>query len=336
MPQTTSCKHCGISLNLPPAAKAGKRLKCPKCGTRFVISEAEAGSASTMPGLHDAAPTSFHDLTKRTGIGDELPIPLPEGDLRETFDLPLQSGRDAEHDQVDSGRGAADAAALFADRGPAHRRMTAAEARSRARRCVHCGGVVPQGMSICVTCGTDQETGLRVGLEDDLAPPPRPPPQGPPIHVATVGGLCIAAALILLGLAIRGSIQVGSSLENAGWLGLGLVAAFGIYASVQFIRGKTARLLIVALTLGVMVDVMALIALPIIQANFDEPDKITTVVRPEDPDDSNVRIKSLEDRINTPRIAVGIALILVYALLSLYLISPPVKKYIQSHLDRGP
>ncbi|MFI5457288.1 MAG: hypothetical protein ACHRXM_17720 [Isosphaerales bacterium] len=335
MPQTIQCKHCGIVLNLPPGAKGGKRLKCPRCSTRFVISDAEAASASTMPGMDNATSMSAFDLTSRPGSGEALPTLLPEGDLRETFDLPLVSGREAEQGQAVPSPGVADAAALFSDPGPSHRKITAAEARARARRCVHCGGVVPQGMSICVTCGTDQETGLRVGLEDDLAPPPRPPSQGPPIHVATVGGLCIAASLLLLALAIRGASRGESSLEHSGWLCLALVAVFGIYASVQFIRGKTARLLIVALSVGVMVDVMTLIALPIVQANFEAPDKFTSIVKPEDPDDSNIRIKPLEDRIDTSRISLGIALILIYALLSLYLISPPVKKYIHSQLDRG-
>jgi hypothetical protein len=176
---------------------------------------------------------------------------------------------------------------------------------------------------------------MRVGLEDDLAPPPPPPAFGPPIHVATIGGLCIAAGLLLVVLAVRGSVGVVSSVELAGWLGLALVALFGIYAAVQFIRGKTAKLLLVALSVGVVVDVMALIALPIVQANFEPPDKITSVFKPEDPSDTNIRIKPLEDRIDTSRISLGIALILVYALLSLYLISPPVKKYIHSNLDRG-
>jgi len=286
--------------------------------------------------MDNATPMSAFDLTNRPASGEELSTRLPEGDLRETFDLPLTGGGNAEQRQASARPGEADAAALFADPGPSRRRTTAAEARSRARRCVHCGGGVPQGMSICPTCGTDQETGLRVGLEDDLAPPPRPPLQGPPIHVATIGGLCIAASLVLLALAARGSIRGDSALENSGWLCLALVAFFGIYASVQFIRGKSARLLIAALSVGVMVDVMTLIALPLVEANFQDADKIISIIRPEDADETNMRIKPLEDRIDTRRISLGITLILVYALLSLYLISPPVKKYIRPNADRGP
>jgi len=289
-----------------------------------------------MPGLDNATPASTFELKNRPPSGGELATRLPEGDLRETFDLPLTGGRAAEQGQAASSPDVADAAALFADPGPSRRPVTAAEARSKARRCIHCGGVVPQGMSICVTCGTDQETGLRVGLADDLAPAPPLPPQGPPIHVATIGGLCIAASLLLLALAVRGSVRTNSALENSGWLCLAVVAFFGIYASVQFIRGKSARLLIAALSVGVMVDVMTLIAMPLVEANFQDADKIISVIRPEDADDTNMRIKPVEDRIDTRRISLGIALILVYAVLSLYLISPPVKKYIQSRPDRGP
>jgi len=188
-------------------------------------------------------------------------------------------------------------------------------------------------MSICATCGTDQETGLRVGFEDDLALPPPPPPEGPPIHVATIGGLCIAGSLVLLVLSIVESMRGPSTIEQFAWLGLGAVAVFGISASIQFIRGKSARLLIVALTLGVIVDVMALIALPIIQANFEDREKIITHARPEDPNDSSMQIKPLEERIDIARITLGVVLILIYALLSLYLISPPVQRYIHPHHD---
>jgi hypothetical protein len=281
-----------------------------------------------MPGLANATPTSTFDMTRRP-VGDvDLPLATAEGDLRETFDLPLGSTREAEQGQAAPSPAVADAAGLFVDQGPSRRRVSRAEARSQARRCVHCGSVVARGMSICGACGTDQETGMRVGLEDDLAPPPPPLPQGPPIHVATIGGLCIAASLVLLTMAVMGSVRVASSLENWGWLCLAVIAIFGIFAAVQFIRGKTAKLLIVALSIGAVVDVMVLIALPIVQANFEDADKIITVIRPEDPEDANMRIKPLEDRIDAPRISLGIALILVYTVLSLYLISAPVKRYV--------
>ena len=39
-----SMQHCGVVLNLPAHVQAGKRLKCPRCATRFVVSEADASS----------------------------------------------------------------------------------------------------------------------------------------------------------------------------------------------------------------------------------------------------------------------------------------------------
>ena len=132
MPRTVQCEKCGVVLNLP-ATRAGKRLKCPRCANRFTVSESEASSASTMPGLADAAPMSQFDLERRSSTPEELPIPRSEGDLRDTFNLPLVSGREAEEGSVvaGGGRGVADAAALFQDSGRARKRVTAADARSQ-------------------------------------------------------------------------------------------------------------------------------------------------------------------------------------------------------------
>ena len=59
MPRTIQCKSCGIILNIPDNVSAGKRLRCPKCGLRFVVTVADASSESTL-----AAPS--------TPIGDGL------------------------------------------------------------------------------------------------------------------------------------------------------------------------------------------------------------------------------------------------------------------------
>jgi hypothetical protein len=336
MPQTTQCHKCGVILNLPPGIKSGRRLKCPKCATKFTITEADESSASTMPGMADAAATSAFEIQKRPAPPDDLPPSLGAGDLREAFDLPLISGsaRDMERNAGGRAAGAADAAALFDDR-PVRRKQTAAEARSQGRRCVTCGSGVPRGMSICTVCGTDQESGLRVGLADDLAPPAPPPPQGPPVHVSITGGLVITGSLILLVLAVIQSTRTESTIQLLSWLGLGLVSGYGVYAAVQFIRGKSAKLLIAALTLGVMVDVMTLIALPLLQPFMQDQENIVKAIVPEGVDDASVGIKAFEDRFDLKRIMLGIGLILLYAVFSIYLISPPVKKYIQSHGERA-
>lgn len=335
MPRTIQCQRCGVVLNLPDHVAAGKRLKCPRCATRFVVSEADASSQSTVPGLADAAPTSF-DLDKHTPNLDDLPVATSDGDLRDTFDLPLMSGRDAERGHAASAPETADAAGLFQDHAPAKRRVSAAEARAKARRCVHCGSGVPQGMSICMTCGTDQETGLRVGLEDDLIPPPPPRAQGPPLHIAIIGGLCGTAGIILMIAGGIKSIQGKTGAENCAWLALALVSALGIFGCVQLIRGKSTRVLMLALTLGVVLDVLGMVAAPIVMAMLEDQQDVLIDVKPKDLDESGVEIKPFEERINTQKIELGVVVLLIYAALSLYLMSPSVKKFIfHSRPDRG-
>jgi hypothetical protein len=297
----------------------GKRLKCPKCAVRFVVSEADASSLSTVPGLTDAAATSA-EMDRRPPSRDDLPSPRAEGDLRETFDLPLVSGRDVERSEAAYDAATADAAALFQDDGSSKRRVSAAEARSKARRCIHCGSGVPLGMSLCPTCGTDQETGMRVCLEDDLAPPPAPRSQGPPLHISIIGGLCGTAGLILMLVGvIKSTVQGQSSVENYAWLALASVSAFGIFGCVQLIRGKSAKVLMLALTLGVAVDVLGLVAYPLVQPMLQDREQIVKEVKPPELDDSNIEIKSFEERINTQKIELGVVVLLIYAMLSLYL-----------------
>jgi phage FluMu protein Com len=335
MPRTIQCNKCGIILNLPEHTKAGKRLKCPRCANKFVVTEAEASSVSTVPGLTDATPASTHELPRRPPSVDDLPRAFVEGDLRDTFELPLMSGREAERNQAASQPAIGDAASLFDDRGAPKRKTTAADARARARRCSTCGGIVPQGMSICISCGLDQETGIRTGLDDeDLLPSGPPPSQGPPIHVAIVGGLCTAAGVILVLLAVTQSVRGNSDWRQYAWLSLALISAYGIYSSVEFIRGRTARLLMVSLMLGIIVDVMAMVALPLVEVFLDDPQQIVVMEAKPDLEDSHVRIKPPEERIDTQRIIAGIGMIVVFAVLYMYLMSPPVRKYIHSRAAR--
>jgi phage FluMu protein Com len=336
MPRTIQCNKCGVILNLPDRTKAGKRLKCPRCAFKFVVTEAEASSVSTVPGLTDAAPASTHELPKRPPSQDDLPTTFVEGDLRETFDLPLISGREAERGAAVPQPTIGDAASLFDDRGAPKRKTTAADARAKARRCSSCGGIVPQGMSICISCGLDQETGIRAGLDDeDLLPAGPAPSQGPPIHVAVVGGLCVAVGLILVLLAVTRSVRGNSDWRQYGWLFLACVSAYGIYSAVEFIRGRTAKLLMVSLMLGIIVDLMALVALPIFEVILDDPQHIISTETKPDLDDSNVQIKPPEQRMDTRRISYGIGVIVSFAILYLYLMSPPVKKYIHSRAARA-
>lgn len=334
MPRTIHCKQCHAVLNLPVSIAAGKKLRCPRCGVKFMVSQKEASSESTAPGIADAAASaSAFEIDKRKRDLADLPMSLADGDLRDTFNLPLMSGRDLESSQVaSSDRETGDAAALFTDQPSLRRKKTAADARRVARRCSFCGGLVPQGMSICSACGTDQESGLRVGLDDDLAPPPPPPAPGPPIHVLLVGGLCTAGGVTLAILSVVRSAHTHSQLENASWLCLALVAVFGVFAAIEFIRGKTARLLLLAVALGSVIDVMALIALPIIQANFDAPEHVIVPANSTDLDDEDVKIRPLEERLDSQRLTLGVVLLLGCAGIVLYVMSPPVKKYVHARV----
>ena len=317
------CLHCGVVLNLPDRA-IGRRMKCPKCGGRFVVgnSGAEAVPAGDETGSKKGPDTTF-ELTRKTS-SVELPVmPTAAGDLRETFDLDLMTGAAAPPAQPARGGGpdAADALALFSDKPAKPRRKTGAEARSSSRRCPTCGGLVPVGMSLCQTCGLDLESGTRIDLMDDLAPPPAARDQGLPLPITILGSLCCALSVILAVAALL--------VWSKGFAGIQYfipLAAFGGYASVQFLRGKSVKLLLVALTLGALIDVAALIALPIWQANEEVPVS-QRKEHIDDPDTAVEIIKSPSERLDTQRITVGVSLLLLYAATSIVLLSPPVQRH---------
>jgi hypothetical protein len=348
MPRTILCQKCGIVLNIPSKITAGKRMKCPKCAHRFEVTERDANSASTFPGDADAAVASSHELARRPPSRDNLPVSTtkaPPGaddllvsvadhDLRDVFDLPLGSGASIEKAAASAQQPVmSDAEALFHDQPTTKRKPKGAEARAQARRCSHCGGAVPMGMSICVACGVDQDTGMRVGLEDDLAPPPPPAPTGPPLHIAITGFLCGLAAGVLLLLSLIQSVRGEPGMTQYGWLCLALISAFGIYGAVQFYIGKTVKLLMLALTLGVFVDLAALIAVPVYQAHFADKEGLvasSTSTKDNGPgsvNDESLQIQSVQERLDRQKINLGLIVIGIYVLLSIYLMSSPVKRY---------
>jgi len=266
-------------------------------------------------------------------MDDELPLAAAEHDLRDMFASPLSSAASMEKSAVATGTaGIGDAEALFRDDPITRRRPKGAEARAQNRRCSHCGGVVPMGMSICSSCGVDQDTGMRVGLDDDLAPAALSRPSGPPLHIAIIGLLCGLTSVIFLILALIQSVRGEAGVTQYGWLCLALVSAVGIYGCVQFLVGKTPKYLMLALTLGLFVNLIAMIALPIFQANFEEKDRVVRVNSPKSDDDGSigdagVEIKSIEERIDLQRIKGGLIITAIYVALSIYLMSPPVKKH---------
>ena len=331
MPRTILCQKCGIVLNMPAAVTAGKRMKCPKCGHRFAISENDASSESTLAGDADADPFTSREFGKRPPSHDNLPVPVGDQDLRDLFDLPLGTAASIERSAVSSKKPVvSDAEALFQEPTVRKKKSTGAEARAQARRCASCGGFVPKGMSICTACGVDQDTGVRVGLDDDLLPPPPPAATGPPLHIAISGFLCGLTSLFLLVLSLIQSVRGQAGTTQYGWLCLALVSAFGIYGAIQFFIGRSVKYLMLALTLGLFVDTMALIALPIYQATFADPETVVTKHprkdNPDSLDDEDVQINPITDRLDLQKIEGGLMVILLYALLSIYLMSPPVKR----------
>lgn len=317
MPSSTQCPECGIILNLPDQA-VGKRLKCPRCGTKFAAVAGGNGSPGSTILLQSSKPPSSQGEMDARRASDEG-MPTAPGDLRDTFDLPLLEESSAAGPRPAAGsKPTGDALSLFEDNPrSSKRRLGAAEARSKMRRCPTCGGVVPVGMSLCAGCGLDLETGTRVALDDDLVPPP-PPPPSMPIAVGIIGGISFLASLIFTIATISLTIRGHEGLHYFVPLCL-----FAVFASVQFLRLKSVKLLLIALTLGLGIAVVALIALPIYHANTLHPG---VPVPTDNPDLAEMAIPSVADQLDTQSLAVGIALIVVYSGVAIYLLSPQVRR----------
>ena len=140
-----------------------------------------------------------------------------------------------------------------------------------------------------------------------------------PLGVSILGMICVLGTLVLF---FASMVEWYQGLKGATFLGF--VCLFSLFASVQFIRGQSIKLLLVALTLGVMIDVVALVALPLFQAReFDEVEVQSRKV--EDPDVEvaiPTYIERLETGGGTQRVEWGIAILVLYAGVSVYLLSP--------------
>lgn len=314
MSMTTQCPACQLVLTVPDAA-GGRRLKCPKCGGRFYVGQGGAARpASQAPGV---GPSSVTIPASSHGHRD---LPTAAGDLRETFDLPLLMDEDTPVRPAARSAGVADA--LFRDEDMPARRRTLADARSESRRCPECGGFVPAGMSLCSRCGLDLDTGQQIELEEELDEAPVEPvyESGPPFGIVFIGSVAMIASLVL---AVFCFLQLGESL---GGLALGVVCLFGIVASVQFLRGKSFKLLLVALGLAGAIDVVALIALPVFQA--DESIPAAEVQEDVLPDGEEIAdIPPIMQRLNTRKIGWGVALLLVDVALLIYLSTPGIRRH---------
>ena len=219
---------------------------------------------------------------------DDLPIATSEGDLRETFDLPLMSGRDAERGQAAAGPATADAAALFQDHG--HDETAGHRRRSKIQ------GPPVLALRQRRAPGDVDLPDLRHRSRDRNARRPRrrpgaaaaAPSSRPPLHVSIIGGLCGTAAIIVMLAGVIKSTQGQSSVENYAWLALaaGLRLRHLRLRSVhqrQVRQGTLARA-----DLGVAVDVLGLVAIPIIQPMFEDQDQIVNERQAEGLDESDI------------------------------------------------
>lgn len=286
------------------------------------------------PPKADAARSPTSRPNSRPQARDEVAGPAP--DLRDLLDIRL-----ADDDPRIPNRFAvvADAAALLRDDPPADRRKQAlAEARREARRCPSCGSVVLSGMSLCERCGIDLDTGQRYDIDEDcLHDVPTPPiaMSGPPATVLVIGVIALVTGLALAVLSVF-------MLGGVGALLLTPVCLFGAFAGLQFLRGKALKLMIVSLMLGGGVDLVALVILPIWQADAQSiPDQgadSEPAAKPEPADAEGIQVKPLTERIDGTKLAVGIAIFLMDAAMLIAIATPGVHHYFERRrqsLDEG-
>ncbi len=337
MSRTTQCPNCGVVLNVPEAA-ASKRLKCPKCGTKFQSGTPGTKPQSSAPGVDTAGPASTLLPTEgRPASGShstkqphhDPDLPTAASDLRETFDAELLMGEDAPAKPKKPSKSAeiADASSLLADDDPPKRRVTAAEARSKPRRCPDCSYVVPAGMSLCARCGLDLDTGRRHNVIDEITEEAPPPPRvaGPPIGIALIGGVSLIVSLILTILSF-----MAYSKGQAGTQYLGLVSLYGVFAAVQFLRGKSVKLLMIALGLAAGIDVIALIALPLYNVFTAPPvvqDSAPVGIDPED----MPHYQNISQQVDSRTITWGIVILLLIAAAMVYLSTRAVRRHFERH-----
>jgi hypothetical protein len=319
-PSTIRCPACRVVLNIPPEA-GNRRLRCPSCGTRFHVE----GARTSTPGTRTARPSSSLMTSSPPPPRPTLPRPQVPGGRREAFDIPVLD----ESKSASPYSGAAEA--LFRDDHEAERPLSAAEARSRPRICPECTATVPRGMSLCQNCGLDLDTGRRAApqaLEADedeevvywdasrssYAEP------SAPFGVFIVGGLTLVLSVALFVLTL---VHFGQGLGGAS---LAIVCLFGAFASFQFLIGHSVRPLLIALIVGGLVDVVALIALPVIAANEQIPvaDPLLEAPAGEEP-----VIPSLMERLETGKITLGVVLLIFDTVALIYLSTGGVRRHFE-------
>ena len=275
MPRTILCQKCGIVLNLPDRGHCGQADEVSQVWPRFAVRREGCQFPSTLPGPADADLASSRDLGRRPPSHPELPVLLADRDLRDVFDLPTGTAAEIEHSAVAERKPTvSDAEALFHEepvrkkkqRGRKLRRSPLPDLRRRRR-----GGHVD--LPLVRRGPGNRHAGRPAGRS---APPPSATIDGSADshrrhRTSLRDGLGDSLVLSLI-QSVRGARRRAVRLALPG-----LVSAVGIYGAIEFYIGKSPKYLMLALTLGVFVDLVSLIALPIVQANFR---KTRVVVRP--------------------------------------------------------
>jgi len=327
MALTTKCPDCQTVLNLPDGAE-GRRLKCPKCGTKFRAGTPEARPRTSAPGVATAGPASSVMQSSpnppKPQSSREIDLPTTSGDLRDTFDAGLLFGEDEAKPTARPRKSAtADAAALFDETAAPRPKINSGDAKKKSRRCPSCGGVVPMGMSLCQTCGLDIDTGRREHVDemlDEQVVATGPTIQGPPIPVTLIGSSTLVISAILAILAMV-------RLPPNGGVPLAIVCLFGAFASVQFLRGKSVKLLLIALLIGGVIDIIGLIIMPAWQANQMAIDPNVSI----SPLDEDVEMKPLDERLDYDKLMLGLAVLGIDIVVFIYLSTAGIKRHFDKH-----
>ena len=339
MTRIVHCPQCSVELTIPEEA-GEKRLRCPKCAARFHPADGvkanlpearkaivpEKSPEPRVPKPVKVPPSSgLHTFTPSGSRSAEIPL---MADLSSLDDLPVLKG---------SSSAMTDAAALFRDEPATPRRKPAAEARREARKCPSCGGAVLGGMSLCERCGLDLDTGQRHVVEDyldEVEEPEIPEDMGTPISVLVIGVTTLCASLTMGVLSVI-------SFEGLGRLCLTMTCLFGVVASIQFLKGRTAQALIVALLLGGAVDVVTLIVLPIVSAELEvaphgkagqQAEDVETMPSSSEAEgdadlDPTIEAAPLVKAIDTSKIVGGVILLFVDAFFLVWISTPTVQGY---------
>jgi hypothetical protein len=348
MPRTIYCPKCRVELTIPEEA-GSKRLRCPKCAERFfpdgtkpskkptgpaaASGPKKTGSPSASPNKKKVTvPPSSGQHSRPDSSVPKPPTSLPE--LRDMIDIPLVDDNPFPSSRSNA---AADVSALFGDDDSPKPRKRMAEAKREARRCTSCGTVVLQGMSLCENCGLDLDTGRRYEVVEETydEAPEMAIEAGPPAAVILIGILTLSISLFLLVLTFL-------QLSAPGPLLLGPVCLFGIFSAIQFLRGRSLKLLIMSLMLAGAVDLVVLVILPIVVAE-EEPvaeapesgdEKVAKPPTAEQTDEAanlEHKVKPLTEKIDNSKMTLGIIVFLAIGGLLLGVSLPGVKEYFEHH-----